>query len=86
MTAWYDDSLGGMEVLKNMLNFLNFLRVIFSYFSQTMQHFASSSFQTSVQVSFFHFTTMFEKVLRLRNQAPPPPQRVDDKTGLPVNS
>merc|ERR1719264_131022 len=38
VTAWYDDSLGGMEVL------------------------------------------------RLRNQAPPPPQRVDDKTGLPVNS
>jgi len=38
VTAWYDDSLGGMEVL------------------------------------------------RLRNQAPPPPQRVDDKTGLPVNT
>ena len=37
VTAWYDDSLGGMEVL------------------------------------------------RLRNQPPPPPQRVDDKTGLPVN-
>jgi len=37
VTAWYDDSLGGMEVL------------------------------------------------RLRNEAPPPPQRVDDKTGLPVN-
>jgi len=38
VTAWYDDSLGGMEVL------------------------------------------------RLRNQPPPPPRRVDDKTGLPVNT
>jgi len=38
VTAWYDDSLGGMEVL------------------------------------------------RLRNEAPPPPQRVDGKTRLPVNT
>ena len=72
MTAWYDDSLGGMEVLKNMLNFLNFLRVIFSYFSQTMQHFASSSFQTSFQVSFFNYV---RKGAEAAEPSPPTPSK-----------